>query len=283
MENSSKALTKDTETLEHTEAKAGRIPAEDPSKMIDENGQEYELLYDLHTHTTYSHGTGSVEDNVRAAVGKGLGYIAISDHGPGHLFYGINRNDIPNLKRDIEKMNVKFPKLQVKMSVEANTVHGGNGLDVHREEFDEYDFVIAGFHFGLFGCSSIRNWLWCHGFRRGEEKLRRTNTEMVIRALEKNDIAILTHPGDKGPFDIRQIAEVCARTDTLMEINCRHDHLTVEEIRIAMEVPEVKFILSSDAHVPEAVGECAGGFRRAVEAGLDLSRIVNIAKKGARI
>ncbi|MEI3518261.1 MAG: hypothetical protein V8R14_02025 [Clostridia bacterium] len=33
---------------------------------------------------------------------------------------------------------------------------------------------------------------------------------MVIRALRENDISILTHPGDKGPFDIKAIAEVCA-------------------------------------------------------------------------
>ena len=241
---------------------------------------DYRLLYDLHTHTTYSHGKGSVEDNVRQAMAKGLEYIAISDHGPGHLFYGFNRNDLPHMKRDIEKMNVKFPKLMVKMSVEANTVHGGNGLDVRPDEFDQFDFVIAGFHFGLFGCSSISNWLWSHGFRRGEEKLRKKNTEMIIHALRSNDIAILTHPGDKGPFDIEAIAQVCAETDTLMEINCRHDHLTVDEIRTAMQVPEVRFILSSDAHVPEAVGECESGLARAIEAGLDLTRIVNIAKKG---
>ncbi|MDD6540033.1 MAG: PHP domain-containing protein, partial [Firmicutes bacterium] len=43
---------------------------------------KYELVYDLHTHTTYSHGKGSVEDNVREAFNKGLEYIAISDHGP---------------------------------------------------------------------------------------------------------------------------------------------------------------------------------------------------------
>ncbi len=41
---------------------------------------------------------------------------------------------------------------------------------------------------------------------------------MVINALRNNDISILTHPGDKGPFDIRKLAEVCAETDTLMEI-----------------------------------------------------------------
>lgn len=243
---------------------------------------DYELLYDLHTHTTYSHGKGSVEDNVREAVDKGLEYIAISDHGPGHIFYGINRNDIPNMKRDIEKMNVKFPKLKVKMSVEANTIHGGNGLDIRPEEFDEYDFVIAGFHFGLFHCSSIANWLWSHGMKRGEEKLRKKNTDMIVNALRSNDIAILTHPGDKGPFDIRAIAEVCAETGTLMEINCRHGHLTADEIRIAMEVEGVQFILSSDAHTPEAVGEFETGLARAIEAGLDPARIVNIRKKGEK-
>lgn len=242
--------------------------------------ENYELLYDLHTHTTYSHGKGSVEDNVREAINKELGFIAISDHGPGHLFYGVNRNDFPFMKNDIEKMNVKFPKLVVKMSVEANIVRGGNGLDIRPEEFEEFDFVIAGYHFGLFGCSSIHNWLWSHGLKWGEEKLRRKNTEMVIHALQANDIAILTHPGDKGPFDILAIAEVCAQTNTLMEINCRHGHLTEEEIKIAMSVPTVRFILSSDAHEPEKVGMCDEGIERALRAGLNPERIVNIRKKG---
>ena len=237
---------------------------------------EYELLYDLHTHTTYSHGTGSVEDNVREAMNKGLGFIAISDHGPGHLFYGINRNDFAYLKNDIEKMNVKFPKLMVKMSVEANTVHGGNGLDIRPEEFEEFDFIIAGFHFGLFGCSSIRNWLWSHGIKWGEEKLRRKNTEMIIRALRANDIAILTHPGDKGPFDIPEIAKVCAETGTLIEINGRHGHLTTEEIASVKDVEGLNFIISSDAHTPDAVGTYKAALQRALDAGLDISRIVNI-------
>ena len=206
-------------------------------------------------------------------------FIAISDHGPGHLFYGINRNDFVNIRNDIERMNVKYPKLNVKMSVEANIVKNGNGLDVRPEEFEEFDFVIAGYHYGLFGCDCIRNWLWNKGFRAGEASLRKSNTEMVINALRQNDISILTHPGDKGPFDIRAIAEVCVETDTLMEINTWHGHLTEEEIRIAAEVPDVKFILSSDAHTPDRVGDVREGIIRALKAGLDLSRIVNIKEK----
>ena len=102
---------------------------------------------------------------------------------------------------------------------------------------------------------------------------------MVINALKQNDISILTHPGDKGPFDIREIAEVCAQTDTLMEINTWHGHLTEEEIRIAAEVPDVKFILNSDAHTPDRVGDVREGIIRALKAGLDLNRIVNIKEK----
>lgn len=249
---------------------------------VKKTAEEYELVYDLHTHTTYSHGKGSIEDNVREAFNKGLEYIAISDHGPGHLFYGINRNEIVNMRNDIERMNVKYPKLNVKLSVEANVVRGGNGLDIRSEEFEEFDFVIAGYHYGLFGCSCIRNWLWNRGLKTGEEKLRESNTRMVIDALEKNDIAILTHPGDKGPFDIKRIAEVCAATDTLMEINTWHGHMTEEEIKIAAEVSDVRFIISSDAHTPERVGDFREGLERALRAGLDPARIVNIRKKVER-
>ena len=44
---------------------------------------EYKMLFDYHTHTTFSHGKGSIEDNVKEAVKKGLKAIAITDHGPG--------------------------------------------------------------------------------------------------------------------------------------------------------------------------------------------------------
>lgn len=256
-----------------------RIIGEDKTASTDDR---YHMIYDLHTHTTYSHGTGSVEDNVRVAMCKGLEFIAIADHGPGHLFYGVNRNDFVNIRNDIDKMTVKYQSINVRNSIEANIIHAvpgtnrANGLDIRPEEFEEFDFVIAGFHFGCFGCSSVRNWLWSHGFKAGEESLRRSNTKMVTDALRLNDIAILTHPGDKGPFDILEIARVCAETDTLIEINGRHGHLTSDEIKKVKDVDGLKFIISSDAHTPEAVGSFRTALQRAIDAGLDVSRIVNI-------
>lgn len=243
-----------------------------------EKTKKYEMGYDLHTHTIYSHGTGSIEDNVKAAIAKGMSHIAISDHGPGHRFYGIKREDVPKMREEIEALNRKYPQIQIRLSVEANIVKNGNHLDVTPEEYDQYDFVIAGYHYGIPGCYSISNWIWGHGLKLGEKRLKTKNTDMVIKALYENDISILTHPGDKGPFDILPIAEACADTDTLMEINTRHPHLTVGEIKIAART-DAQFIISSDAHSPERVGDFESGLVRAKEAGLDLSRIVNLREK----
>ena len=107
------------------------------------------------------------------------------------------------------------------------------------------------------------------------DKLLELNTEMAVGAIRKNQIKVLTHPGDKGPFDIHEIAKACADTGTLKEISTWHSHLTVEEIKIAMK-EDVGFIIDSDAHTPDRVGSFAGGLSRAAEAGLDLDRIVNV-------
>ena len=93
-----------------------------------EKTKKYEMGYDLHTHTIYSHGTGSIEDNVKAAIAKGMSHIAISDHGPGHRFYGIKREDVPKMREEIEALNRKYPQIQIRLSVEANIVKNGNHL-----------------------------------------------------------------------------------------------------------------------------------------------------------
>ena len=44
------------------------------------------ILYgDYHTHTIYTHGTGSIEDNVKTAIKRGLKQIAITEHSFSHM------------------------------------------------------------------------------------------------------------------------------------------------------------------------------------------------------
>lgn len=239
--------------------------------------KDYRLKYDYHTHTTFSHGKGSIEDNVKVAISKGLKEIAISDHGPGHLNYGVKRSDFPVMRREVDRLNEKYPQIKIYLSVEANILSRFPYIDVNEEEKKLFDFVNAGYHYGILHGYCVRNWMTKRHLMPGKGSLMVKNTDMTIKALYNNDIKILTHPGDKGPFDIAEIAKACADTDTLMEINMKHPHLTTEEIEIAAK-EDVRFIISSDAHVPDRVGIYEGGLMRAFKAGLDPKRIVNIER-----
>ena len=266
------------------------------SYNIEELVKGYRMVFDYHTHTTYSHGfivphgKGTVEENVQAAVDRGLREIAISDHGPGHIYYGIKRKKFGDLRHDIEESQKRHPEIKIWMSCETNLIDKGNYLDVSPEEAGSFDFLIGGYHYGVMKCHAAENWLGARRHyqeggnngldmetSRGYEKMREINTEMYIKALHANDLRILTHPGDKGPVDIREVAKACAETDTWMEINTWHMHLTVEEIEIAMK-EDVKFVISSDAHTPNRVGSYLKGLERAFKAGLDPERIVNIER-----
>jgi len=247
---------------------------------------KYRMTYDLHTHTIYSHGwikphgKGTIEENVKAAVNAGLRGIAISDHGPGHIFYGVKRQNISVMRAEIERLKPLYPQIDIYLSVEANLLLSDNNLDLQPDEFGLFDFVLAGYHYGVKNGYCMENFFDNRHLstKQGHASLMSANTEMTLKALYSNNIKVLTHPGDKGPFDISEIAKACAKTGTLMEISTWHSHLTVEEIKIAKR-EDVKFIISSDAHTPDRVGSFEGGLERALEAGLDIDRIVNIEEK----
>lgn len=245
------------------------------------NKRKYKIIEDLHTHTVYSHGKGSIEDNVNAAREKGLKRIGIADHGPGHLFYGIKRKDVPEMREEVQRLNAKYHDIEVLLSVEANIINRNGILDIRPLEFAEFDYVIAGYHYGVAGRNPLGSTLK-HGRNIFEEKLGleskkalAKNTKMIVKALENNDIKVLTHPGDKAPVDILELAVVCAKTDTLVEINTWHNSLNADDIK-TMALADVKFIISSDAHSPNRVGDFLEGVHLALDAGLDFNRIVNV-------
>lgn len=250
--------------------------------VVSRSFEMFRMTFDYHTHTIYSpgpvrsHGKGTPEENVQAAIEKGLKGIGISDHGPGHLTYGIKREKISELHREILRLRKVYPQIEIYLSVEANIVQGGNFLDVRPEEFPLFDFVNAGYHFGVRNAYVPSNFAYNKGLRKGAaEKFAKRNTDIITGALGKNDIKILTHPGDKAPVEMKRIAAACEKSGTWMEVNNSHGHLDVDELKIC-EPYDVKFIVSSDAHRPEKVGSFETALERILEAGIDISRVVNI-------
>ena len=238
---------------------------------------EQRVIFDYHTHTAYSDGKGTIENNVRAAIQRGLSGIAISDHGPGHLLNGVKDEKLREMRDEVERLHGIYEDIEIFLSVEANIVSSGNCLDIDGTRFEDYDFIIAGYHYAARNGNSAANFIHnkVPAGLPGRSGLKSRNTDMAVRAIYENPIKILTHPGDKGIFDMEELARACADRGTWMEINERHVSLTCGDIRQAANTG-VKFVISSDAHRPERVGSCSRSIEKALEAGLDPGRIVNI-------
>jgi putative hydrolase len=247
---------------------------------------KYKMTFDYHTHSLYSHGMtpwthhgkGTIEENAKAAAAKGLAAIALSDHGPGHMTYGIRLQDLPKIREEINRVKLLVPELEIYLSVEANIRSGSKSLDISPTEAKEFDFMLGGYHLAVRHAHTTSNYFINRGYFANESNTRKAlirNTEMIVRALHENKLRILTHPGDKAPVDILEVARVCAETDTWMEISNFHSHLSGEEIKKVSQT-SAQFVISSDAHRPERIGSFEKGLKRAMEAGLDPARIVNI-------
>lgn len=245
------------------------------------NNRKYSLISDLHTHTNFSHGTGSIEDNVKAARLRGIMKIGVTDHGPGHLLYGVRRWNIPKMRAEIERLGAVYTDMEILLGIEANIANSSGVLDVKPAEFKYFDYVVAGYHYGAPGynpvggaINALQNFA---EYRSGidTKRLIRRNTRNIVRALERNPVKVLTHPGDKAPVDLLEIAVVCAKTHTLVEINTAHMSLSSEDLR-TMALADVRFIIGSDAHSPGRVGDFVAGVNLALDAGIDMGRIINL-------
>lgn len=241
------------------------------------------ILSDYHTHTIYSHGKGTIEENVEAARKIGLKILAISDHGPGHMGFGIKKRKYKEMRRVIDELNAKYDDIEILLGLEANVLDIDGHLDVDDEMLEMNDILLAGYHFGSRPVRVVRdmmhhasNYLSRSG--KHNQKLMEANTLSLINAMKRYDIDVLTHPGAKGPIDVKRIAQAASETNTALEINASHGFLTVNQIKEAMDF-DIKFSINSDAHHPSVIGNFDKAIRRAEAAGLTYDRILNAVEE----
>lgn len=243
------------------------------------------IKFDYHVHSVYSknnHGKSTIEENVEKAIELGLEEIAVSDHGPKHALYGIKKENIKKAKDEIIELRKKYPNIKILYGIEANILNYQGDIDVNEDTIQFYDIVLCGYHLGVLYSSFKDFWgfIFLNYFSKFNKKLREKqierNTNAVVNALNKNKIYILTHPGDKIPVDIDKIAFAAQENNTILEINNHHNHLNAEEIKIASKY-DVKFAIGSDAHIKDNIGSFENALEEAKKAGVDISRIVNIA------
>lgn len=239
------------------------------------------LICDMHTHTTYSHGRGTIEEMVNEARRQGLKGIVISDHGRSHPLYGVKKENFAKMRAEIDALNEKYDDIDIYLSVESNIIGADGTIDIREEELEYCDWIYAGYHYTYIPASvhdffalMARNYLtYVLPFMKKGTKA--SNTRAYLAMMDKYDLKMITHPGDKCPIDIEAVGKKAAEKGVILEINPRHGHLTVKELITILPYGGV-YAINSDAHSVKALGQVGRAIQTAVKAAVPVKRIVNV-------
>lgn len=239
------------------------------------------LTADYHTHTIYSHGKGKVIDNALYAEKCDLKEIAISDHGFYHGAFGLKRSDLPKLKEDCNEATTKT-NVKVKVGIESNIIGINGVVDLQSKYYDYFDIFLAGIHkFVFYRFNSLFNVaipnLFYSSFKIKNipSRVIKDNTKMVVNVIKNNPIDIISHPNFCSFTDMVEVAKVASDYGTYLELNAKKEHLSDEEIYNLLKT-NVRFVIGSDAHTPNRVGEISLVEKLLERTNFPLDRIDNI-------
>mgnify|MGYP002861291590 CR=1 FL=1 len=242
------------------------------------------ILYDPHTHTSWSHGTATASEMIKKAHDMGLRGIHITEHGWNHHYARkMTRESYISLKTEIEENKKLYPDMDIKFGTEANIISLDGDIDFPDDMLGIFDVVNVGYHM-LIKWKNIKSW-WklfvpCALSKKLHMKfldkgLSQRTTDAMLKCLDRYHIDMITHPGRNYPIDIEKIAEKCIETGTLLEINGECG-LMNEEMVNKIKDTDVKYIVGSDAHWPERIADVSRSFEIIDKTGLDPKKVVNL-------
>jgi putative hydrolase len=218
---------------------------------------------DYHTHTVYSHGKGTAEENVRAAIAKGLRRIAITEHAPGHFLFGVRGEKLMRLRREVDELKKRYANdIEVLFGLECNLI--GDGLCDVPKNFADADLLLLGFHRAIIPKDAAA---WRIYMRYGRN-LSEILADAIIHTLENYPIRIIAHPGEYMKVDIPRLAKGAGNMGVLLELNGSHMSMDTGEVMLAAK-NGVNFVINSDAHRPSRVGEYGDALEIVSRAGIE--------------
>jgi len=196
-----------------------------------------DLRGDLHVHTQWSDGHGTIAQMAQAAARRGLQYIAITEHSRRlAVAHGLDPVRLLQQGREIERINRELAGITVLKGIEADILEDGS-LDMPESALDALEIVIGAVH-SRFDLSRARQ------------------TERVLAALERPRLHILAHPtgrmiGVREPYDIDMAAVIrkAAEKGVALELNAHPERLDLLDTHCRMAKDAgVPVAVNSDAH-----------------------------------
>lgn len=224
---------------------------------------------DLHMHTTATDGEDTLQEMVRAAISRGLRYVAITDHGKRvTMAHGLDERRLLAQWGAIDKLNKSLaedgpPPIVVLKGIEVDLLEKG-GLDLPDDVLAQADWVVASLHYG-------------------QNQPRERITARIIEAIEHPAVSVIGHPTgrliNRRPaydVDMEAVIAAAARTGTFLEINANPWRLDLDDHHAAAaRQAGVKIVISTDAHSTRGLDVMRCGVLQARRAGLTADEVAN--------
>ncbi len=219
---------------------------------------------DLHVHTNYSDGRGTIESMAEAAIALNYEYLVFCDHSQSlRIANGLSPARLKEKLEAVRAADEKYPEIRLLCGSEVDILKDG-ALDYEDALLAELDFVVASIHtsFGI-----------------GEEAM----TERIVRAMNNPYVNTIAHPtgrvlNRREPYEVnvsRLIKEAKA-TNTALELNSYPDRLdlSVPYVREAVDAG-VRITVDTDAHDETALSFIKFGVAQARRAWVEKESIIN--------
>lgn len=229
------------------------------------------LLADLHTHSKYSgpfHAKDTIEQMAYAANEQGLVEVAITDHGYNH-WCGTSLYKIAKARLEIDEIN-KWSKTKVLLGVEADIISEDGKLDIDEDTLQIIDVLVVGYH-RLIKTDFVNYF----GFQKKTKEAKEKATNAFINAINKYPVTIVSHLDSILTTDLYRIGKACADKGVMVEINNRHCKWTEEQVN-ELIASGCLFVVSSDAHRSEDVGNVSRALAIVKKYNIPLDMIANI-------
>ena len=242
---------------------AGEIQAAEKGELPD-LVEVSDVRGDLHVHTNYSDGKGTIESMAEAAIALGYEYLVFCDHSQSlRVANGLSPDRLKKKLEAVRKADDKYDEIHLLCGSEVDILKDGT-LDYEDDLLAELDFVVASVHtsFGI-----------------GEEAM----TERMVRAINNPHVRTIGHPtgrilNRRDPYevDVSRLIKEAAATNTALELNAYPDRLdlAVPYVREAVNAG-VRITIDTDAHDETALGFAKFGISQARRAWVEKGSIIN--------
>lgn len=215
----------------------------------------------IHSHSTWSDGSNTLEEMAKACIAQGFEYLVISDHSKSAFYAnGLTEERIREQHRQVDELNEKLRPFRIFKSIECDILNDG-ALDYSNNVLATFDLVIASVHSNL---------------KMTEEKAMMR----LLNAIQNPYTTILGHmtgrlllsrPG--YPVDHKKIIDTCAAHNVVIEINAHPRRLDIDWrwVDYAME-KNVMLSVDPDAHTIEGYADCRYGVLAGQKGGLTKER-----------